>query len=105
MVGTTFLKPEEQIPSQGRLILLDADTFDLVQEYQVAGSLQAIITTNEHKYLILGVNNQIEIYDFANVLPTFRNDQLLKKGKLDVLDRKISGTFIQSIVQLPQSKT
>ena len=99
------VKPEEQIPSQGRLILLDADSFDLIQEYQVAGSLQAITTTNENKYLVLGINNQIEVYDFASMLPTFRNDQVLKKGKLDLMDRRISGTFIQSIVQLPQPKT
>ena len=83
------------------MILLDAETFDIIQEYQVAGSLQAIITTNENKYLVLGINNQIEVYDFANALPTFRNEQVLKKGKLDLLDRKISGTFIQSIFQLP----
>ena len=70
----------------------------------MAGSLQAIITTNENKYLVLGINNQIEVYDFASALPTFRNEQVLKKGKLDLLDRKISGTFIQSIIQLPQSK-
>ena len=70
----------------------------------MAGSLQAITTTNENKYLVLGINNQVEVYDFANMLPTFKNEQVLKKGKLDLLDRRVSGTFIQSIVQLPQSK-
>lgn len=105
MIGTAFLKPEEQIPSQGRLILLDADTFDIIQEYQVAGSLQSIITTNENKYLLLGINNQIEAYDFSATLPTFRNDSIWKQGRLDLLDRKISGTFIQSIIKLPQTKT
>ena len=74
MIGTTFLKPEEQIPSSGRFILLDPENFDVLQEYEVAGSLQSILTTNDNKYLILGVNNQIEVYDFTSVLPTFRND-------------------------------
>ena len=67
----------------------------------MAGSLQSITTTNENKYLILGINNQVEVYDLSNALPTFKNEQVLKKGKLDLLDRKISGTFIQSIIQLP----
>ena len=31
LIGTTFLKPEEQLPSNGRLILLDSETFELVQ--------------------------------------------------------------------------
>ena len=31
LIGTTFLKPEEQLPSNGRLILLDSESFELVQ--------------------------------------------------------------------------
>ena len=45
------------------------------------------------------------------MLPTFKDPaqmnlkpSVTKKGRLELLDRKLSGTFIQSIVQLPQSK-
>ena len=65
------------------------------------GSLQSILTTFENKYLVLGINNQIDVYDFATMFPTFKNQQVFKKGKLELLERKLSGTFIQSIVQLP----
>ena len=39
LIGTTYLKPEEQLPSSGRLLLLDSETFDLMQELPVSGSL------------------------------------------------------------------
>ena len=39
LVGTAFLNPEETIPSQGRLLMLDAHNLDLVQEFPLAGSV------------------------------------------------------------------
>lgn len=57
LVGTAFLNPEETIPSQGRLLMLQAETLDLVQEFAVDGSLQSLLVTDYNKYLILGVNN------------------------------------------------
>ena len=59
LIGTAYLNPEETIPSQGRLLLLDATTLDLVQEFAVGGSLQSILVTDHNKFLLLGVNNQI----------------------------------------------
>ena len=66
----------------------------------MAGSLQSILTTHQDKYLVLGINNQIDVYDFAAMLPTFKDPSyktkptVMKKGKLELLDRKLSGTFI-----------
>ena len=59
LIGTAFLDPEETIPSRGRLLMLDADSMELVQEFTVEGSLQSILVSDRNKFLILGVNNQI----------------------------------------------
>ena len=72
LVGTAFLNPEETIPSMGRLLMLEADTMNLVQEFQVNGSLQSMLITDYNKYLITGVNNQIQAYDFGSFMPTMR---------------------------------
>lgn len=61
MVGTTFLKLEEQVPSQGRLLMLDSQTLQLVQEFVLDGSVQSI-TYDQSKCLCVAVNNKLRIY-------------------------------------------
>ena len=39
LIGTAFLNPEETIPSQGRLLMMDSETMELLQEFTVEGSL------------------------------------------------------------------
>lgn len=62
LVGTTFLLPEEQIPSAGRLLVFDQNNLQLLQEFEIDGSLQAIQTTHGGKFLILGINNRVQAY-------------------------------------------
>jgi len=80
---------------------------ELVQEFTTAGSVQSVLVTDHSKFLILGVNNQIQAYDFATFMPTMRGTTVQKLGKLDFLSQKSSGTFIQSIVKLvsPNAET
>ena len=59
LIGTAFLNPEETIPSQGRLLMLHPTTMQLIQEFTVDGSIQSILLSDQNKFLILGVNNQI----------------------------------------------
>lgn len=96
LIGTAFLNPEETIPSMGRLLMLDAVTMDLIQEFPVNGSLQSILVTDYNRYLLLGVNNQIQAYDFSTFMPSLRSNTgtIAKPGKLDLLCQKSSGTFI-----------
>lgn len=56
MVGTTFLDPEESIPTKGRLLLLDEKNLTLLQEFTMDGSIQAITTAYENRYLIIALN-------------------------------------------------
>ena len=41
----------------GRILLLDALTMELVQEFPVNGSIQSMLVTDHNKFLLLGVNN------------------------------------------------
>jgi hypothetical protein len=50
------LDPEESIPSKGRLLLLDERNLTLLQEFTMDGSIQAITTAYENRYLIIALN-------------------------------------------------
>lgn len=39
VVGTTFLNPEEQMPSAGRLLLFEPYSLNLLQEFAMEGSV------------------------------------------------------------------
>ena len=41
----------------GRLLMLDANTLELIQEFTVDGSIQSLLVSDHNKYLLLGVNN------------------------------------------------
>ena len=55
-----------------------------------------MLLTDYNKFLILGVNNQIQAYDFGSFMPTMRMNTgtIQKLGKLELLCQKSSGTFI-----------
>jgi hypothetical protein len=76
--------------------MLDAEKMELIQEFPVGGSIQSILVTNENRFLLLGVNNMIQAYDFGVFMPTMRanTSTVIKLGKLDLLCQKTSGTFI-----------
>lgn len=56
VVGTTYLDPEEALPSKGRLLILDETTLCLLQEFPFEGSIQAISFAYDNRYLIVGLN-------------------------------------------------
>ena len=102
LIGTAFLDPEETIPSTGRILMLDAQTMELIQVFTTSGSVQSILVTEQNKFLLLGVNNQVQAYDFTTFMPSLRANTgtVQKAGKFEMLCSKSSGTFIQSIVKL-----
>lgn len=61
------------------------------------GSVQAITTAINDKYLVIGVNNNICVYHLS--IKSARNTT---QYALELLDSKTSGTFIQTIVTLPR---
>ena len=102
LIGTAFLNPEETLPSCGRILMLDAQRMELVQEFKTNGSVQSILVSEKNKFLLLGVNNQIQAYEMRTFLPSMRanTNTFVKAGKFEMLCQKSSGTFIQSIVRL-----
>lgn len=68
LVGTCFMDVDETFPSKGRLLVIEIDTQKRRMNLRhveniTSGSVQAITTLKEdHKYLVLGVNNHIQLY-------------------------------------------
>jgi hypothetical protein len=82
------------MPSKGRLLIFKVNAqeckFDLIHEKQAPGSIQALATMKEnHKYLILGINNRIIVYSL--------NLRYGDHFEIEAHDSKVSGTFTQCI--------
>ena len=70
LVGTAFMDLNENLPTKGRVLIFEIDTSKkkmiLRHIEQVNGSVQAVATLKEdHKYLILGINNQIQLHSMT----------------------------------------
>ena len=67
LVGTAFVDERERMPSSGRLVIfrfkhqLSQHHFEFVEFLNINGSIQAIQTFKQGRYLILGVNNCVRL--------------------------------------------
>jgi hypothetical protein len=83
-VGTTFLDPEEQLPSKGRLLILDETNLTLLQEFSFEGSIQAICFTYDNRYLIVGLNFTIQAFQIQLALGQVQSHSKFKRIKLEL---------------------
>ena len=93
IVGTVYLKLRESVPTKGRLLIFDAASFKLLQEFDVDGSAQSVIF--DGSWLTVAVNNQVQIHSI--VKNTLSRD---RPFTMELHDQKQTGTFIHSLTPL-----
>ena len=82
------------MPQVGRLLIFKIQPkickLQLVHEIDINGSVQQVNTLlNNSKYIVLAINNRIDLYQF--------NLKLGDKFEFIICDSKIAGTFLQVV--------
>jgi hypothetical protein len=85
LIGTCYIDLNESIPKKGRLLIFNIDSvslrLNLVHMIRLEGSVMAIQTLkDDHKYLVLGINNQTRVFAF-----NMKNAMGVPEIKLDFL--------------------
>eukprot|EP00347_Sterkiella_histriomuscorum_P011081 403373826 len=91
-IGTAIIKTDEYLPSKGRLMIFEIDTRQrkliIKHSFQTNGSVQSIAMLRDDKYLVLGVNNDLQLFSMQ-IKP--------QEIKLQLLQTLQVGTAIQQI--------
>ena len=94
VVGTAYLQAEETMPTKGRVLIFKVQPqlyrLQLVHQTEKNGSIQQVATLGEnHKYLVLAVNNRLDLLQF--------NLRLGENFDLSLLDSKAAGSLLNVV--------